>query len=97
MLYDTLSACGVLHDFYQCLRDGQFHGGAGGWVIPGIFRDASDCRMGEALFFRGLSGGDEETLLADVTENLLELLVGVFTFYEAHINGSSGFFGDYIL
>ena len=53
--------------------------------------------MREAFFFCGIGGGDEETLFAYVREYLFELLVGVFAFYETHIDGGDGFFGDYIL
>ena len=53
--------------------------------------------MGEAFFFCGIGGGDEEALFADVAEYLLEFLVGIFTFYQAYIDGRGGFFGHYIL
>src|ERR1700722_270195 len=53
--------------------------------------------MGEALFFGGIGGGDEETLFAYVREYLFELLVRVFSFYQADIYCGDGFFGDYIL
>ena len=53
--------------------------------------------MSQAFFFGGFVGGDEETLLADVIQHLLEFLVGVFAFHQAHIHRGRGFFGYHIL